>query len=390
MKVVLVSISFTTAYTTTSHFLSIGYVHAHAITDELIGPNTDIVHNYYDSSCQSAHEIASAIATEKPDLVGLSCYVWNTNDILAVSAELKKMLPELRIVLGGPEVSYHYEDILQKSPAVDWVVVGEGEWTFRELLRALLQGEEKNLSDIDGLCVRQGGKPVLSKPRAYEKVLDKFASPYLTGVMDVCSMRGGVSYQTARGCPFVCSYCDYGRNQPYFEFSMERVRGEFDYFKANDARILFNVDPTFNYSHARAEAILGLGIELDMHAAHWFEVFPTLINQDLIDLIDKSHLCFIGCGIQTCTPETMRNIRRVWKPAKVAPMLDKIKYKKNVILSYEIIMGLPGDGIDEFKHTMSWTYAREPADIKSFNLAILPRTPLSSQIEKWDITYDEK
>jgi hypothetical protein len=80
------------------------------------------------------------------------------------------------------------------------------------------------------------------------------------------------------------------------------VRGEFDYFKANDARILFNVDPTFNYSHARAEAILGLGIELDMHAAHWFEVFPTLINQDLIDLIDKSHLCFIGCGIQTCTP----------------------------------------------------------------------------------------
>jgi hypothetical protein len=113
-----------------------------------------------------------------------------------------------------------------------------------------------------------------------------------------------------------------------------------------------------------------------------------LINEDLIELVDNSFHSFVGCGIQTCTPETMRNIRRVWRPEKIAPLLDRLRGKRNVTLSYEIIMGLPGDGLQEFKDTMSWTYDRGPADIKSFNLAILPRTPLEREVDKWDIKYD--
>jgi len=72
----------------------------------------------------------------------------------------------------------------------------------------------------------------------------------------------------------------------------------------------------------------------------------------------------------------------------VAPVLDKLSYKKNIMLSYEIIMGLPGDDVQAYKDTMSWTYSRHPADIKSFNLAILPRTPLEKEVDKWDIEYD--
>ena len=219
---------------------------------------------------------------------------------------------------------YASNKLLDQHDYIDYIGVGEGEHTFREFLRALVDGKHEDLTKIAGLAQRQNGKPFLPAPRAYEKDLDVLPSPYLTGVLDVCDIRGGVNYQTARGCPFVCTYCDYGRNQPYFEFSMERVRAEFELFKSMKARILFNTDPTFNYSRKRAEGILQLGIDLNIEAIHWFEGFPTLVNDDLVELVEDSYMSFIGCGIQTCTPTTMRNIRRVWRPEKVAPVLAPV------------------------------------------------------------------
>ena len=391
MKIVFASVQFATPYTPQRHFLAMGYVQAYAKVDAFIGPRTEMVHNYYDPSIRSAEEIAQAISQETPDLVGFSCYVWNTPDILRITKALKAIRPEVRVILGGPEVSYHHLRILKQHPYVDWIVVNEGEETFREFLTALLEGREQDFGGIRGLAIRAGNESVMLVPREYRKTLDDLPSPYLEGVLDVCEVRGGVNYQTARGCPFVCTYCDYGRNQPYFEFSIERVRAEFELFKQRNARILFNVDPTFNYSRKRAEAILSLGIELDIKAVHWFEVFPSLVNEDLVELLDKSYLSFVGCGIQTCTPKTMKNIRRTWKPDKIAPLLDRLSYKPNVIMSYEIIMGLPGDTVQDYKNTMSWTYERNPADIKAFNLAILPRTPLEKEVEdkKWEVTFDE-
>ena len=388
MKVVLASVSTAQPLTPQMRFLSLGYIHASAIGDPVIKAGTEIVHLFWDPSLLSLPEIAEAIAAEEPDLVGFTCYTWNAPEIFKICKELKDILPGVLIILGGPEVSYHYEKLLERHACIDYIGVGEGEHTFREFLRALVENRTQDIVGIAGLAQRRDGKPYLPAARLFEKELDKFPSPYITGVLDVCDIRGGANYQTVRGCPFVCTFCDYGRNQPYFEFSIERVTAEFKLFKKMDARILFNTDPTFNYSRKRAEAILQLGIDLDIKAVHWFEVFPTLVNDDLVKLVQDSHLSFIGCGIQTCTPQTMKNIRRVWNPEKVAPILDKLRHRKNIILSYEIIMGLPGDTVQDYKDTMSWTYSREPADIKSFNLAILPRTPLEKEVEKWDIEYD--
>ena len=388
MKVVLASVSFTSPYTAQRRMLSLGYIHAQAVSDPFINERTEIVHNFYDCSIHDAEYNAKAIMKDDPDLVGFSCYVWNTPDALKVAAEVKRLKPSVQIIVGGPEVSYHYVKTLNQNSSIDWVAVNEGEETFRELLTALLKGE--STAEIPGLAQRResDGEPHVPSPRPYCKDLDSLASPYLTGVLDVCDIRGGACYQTARGCPFVCSYCDYGRNQPYYEFSLERVRGEMEYFKKAGARILLNTDPTFNYSRKRAEAILGMVIEYDIQALHMYEVFPSLINEDLVELASNTACSFIGVGIQSANPETMRNIKRVWKPEKVAPMIDKLKGKPNVMVSCEIIMGLPGDKVADYKDTVSYAFDREPADIKAFNLAILPRTPLEKEVEKWGITYD--
>ena len=138
MKIVFASVQFTTPYTPQRKFLALGYVHANAFVDDVIGPRAEMVHEYHDPSVRTAEEIATALAEQRPDLVGFSCYVWNTPDILRIAAELKRMCPRCEVILGGPEVSYHHLRILDNHPQVDWIAVNEGEETFRELVRAKL------------------------------------------------------------------------------------------------------------------------------------------------------------------------------------------------------------------------------------------------------------
>ena len=115
MKVLLASVSFTTPYTAQQKFLSLGYIHAQAVTDDIVGPRSDITHNYYDPSIYSAKEIAEQIAADKPDLVGFTCYVWNGPDCLRIAKHVKQILPDVEIIVGGPEVSYHYKRILDQK-----------------------------------------------------------------------------------------------------------------------------------------------------------------------------------------------------------------------------------------------------------------------------------
>jgi radical SAM superfamily enzyme YgiQ (UPF0313 family) len=390
MKIVFASVQFMTPYSASRRFLALGYVHANAAMDEVIAPRTEMVHGYYDPSIRTAEEIAEEIARERPDLVGFSCYVWNTPDVLRVTKALKRILPKVEIILGGPEVSYHHLRILEKHPEIDWVTVNEGEETFRELVRAKLEGRQEDIRAIAGLAQRVSGVPTSPTPRPFLKELDRLPSPFLTGVLSVCEVRGGANYQTARGCPFVCTFCDYGRNQPYFEFSLERVRAEFEVFKAQGARLLFNTDPTFNYSRKRAEGVLQLAIDIGLEVTHWFEVFPSLVNDDLVELLQRSHHAYVGCGIQTTNPVTMKNIRRVWKPDVIAPVLDKLGGRRNVTMTYEVIMGLPGDSLADYKRSLSWVYDRNPANIQAFILAVLPRTPIEQEIAdgKWKVEFD--
>lgn len=141
--------------------------------------------------------------------------------------------------------------MLRENSHVDYIVFGEGERTFTELVKHLMTGSP-GLAEIDGLAYfGVDGEPVANAPRAFEKDLDLFPSPFLSGVLDIDSRIGGANFQTTRGCPFTCTYCDYGRNQPYHEFSMARVRAELQWFKDRDARALYCVDSTFNLKKDR-------------------------------------------------------------------------------------------------------------------------------------------
>ena len=385
MKVILASATYSTFITFNRRFLGLGYVHAYCLDDPQIAAECEIRHDFYETMHADLRSIAERIAADEPDVVAFACYVWNTPDILKICAHLKALAPQVATVLGGPEVSYHYVRILEANPAVDFIVVGEGEDTFRELIQHKLNGTPE-LAAINGLTFRDAsGKATANPPRVFQGDLDRFPSPYLTGVLGVDDLTGGAYFQTTRGCPFTCTYCDYGRNQPYYEFSMERVAAEFDHFKDAGARVFFCADATFNFRRNRANEILQLAIDRDLEAMLWIEVFPSLINEELIEQLGKVKRVFCGVGIQTTNPVTMKNIHRVWKPETITAKLDQISKLPNCFMGLELIMGLPGDDLKSYKATVDWAYERNANQIFNVPLQILPRTPLENELEKYSI-----
>lgn len=385
MKVILASATYSTFITFNRRFLGLGYLHAYCLDDPQIAAECEIRHDFFETMHADLREIAQRIVADEPDIVAFACYVWNTPDILKICAHIKALRPSVTTVLGGPEVSYHYVRILEANPAVDFIVVGEGEDTFRELLQFKLNGAPE-LASINGLTFRDAtGKATANPPRTFQGDLDRFPSPYLTGVLGVDDLTGGAYFQTTRGCPFTCTYCDYGRNQPYYEFSMERVAAEFDHFKDAGARVFFCADATFNFKRNRANEILQLAIDRELEAMLWIEVFPSLINEELIEQLGKVKRVFCGVGIQTTNPVTMKNIHRVWKPETITEKLDRISKLPNAFMGLEMIMGLPGDDLKSYKATLDWSYARNANQIFNVPLQILPRTPLENELEKYSI-----
>ncbi|HET9480281.1 MAG TPA: radical SAM protein, partial [Candidatus Polarisedimenticolia bacterium] len=300
---------------------------------------------------------------------------------------LKREAPQTRLLLGGPEVSYHYQRILEENESVDWICAGEGELTVPELLHHHLRAPQEPPAGVRGMAFRHRGEVGFAPPREFNKELDALPSPFLTGVLGLDELLHSAYFQTTRGCPFTCTYCDYGRNQPYYEFGLGRVDEELRYFQRHRAKALFAVDATFNYRRGRANEILRRVADLGLEAMFAVEVFPSLIDDEMVETLEHVKFAHVGIGIQTANPVAMKNIHRVWAPARIQDKIERLCRMDNVIVSLELIMGLPGDDLATFKQTIDWSFERGPHHIFALPLQILSRTPLEQQVEQFQIVH---
>ena len=149
-------------------------------------------------------QILQDIYKRKPDVIGFSCYIWNISYVKVILADIKKVLPDVKIWAGGPEVSYHGEAFLKEEPAVDLVMMGEGEITFAHFLKALLEGED--LKQVPGLMVRNADGTFTDT--GFRQVMDMSQIPFPYAFMDMKELEHRIIYyESSRGCPFSCAYC---------------------------------------------------------------------------------------------------------------------------------------------------------------------------------------
>ncbi len=190
-----------------------------------------------------AMNIVSDLYRREPAVIGFSCYIWNIEETIVVIGMLKKIMPEVVIVLGGPEVSYDTEYWMKRLPEVDYIVMGEGEETFHHLLTEL-QGDRAFYS-VFGLAYRKEDRVILNAPRP-KLVLDQIPTPHRFAE-DVPSLANRVVYfETSRGCPFSCQFCLSSIEVGVRYFDVERTKSDLLYLIESGAKLIKFVDRTFN------------------------------------------------------------------------------------------------------------------------------------------------
>lgn len=190
---------------------------------------------------------AEKIISEKPDVVAFSCYIWNITKTLEVCRLIKQSI-DCVTVLGGPEAAYRPKDILDKYGFVDYVLSGEGEWSFPDLLDNM-HGKK---SLVAGLSFRENGEVVTVPEKVYKETPP---SPFCDEFFE--NLNGRIAYiETARGCPYRCAFCLSGGSSPLRFFDLQRVKNDIIRLSQSGTQTVKFVDRTFNANAERADDIL--------------------------------------------------------------------------------------------------------------------------------------
>lgn len=335
-------------------------------------------------------EILQGIYKRKPDVVGFSCYIWNVEYVLHVAENLKKVLPQVNIVLGGPEVSYDAPQILEKYSFVDLVMIGEGEHTFRELLECVLgSGGETSLEDIRGLCIRQGEKYLLTPP-GKPADMDSLVFPY----RDLTDMENRIIYyETSRGCPFACSYCLSSIEKSVRFRSLSMVFDEISFFLKEKVKQVKFVDRTFNCNHEHAYKIWKYILEHDNGITNFhFEIGGDLLREEDFELFKQFRpgLVQFEIGVQSANPNTLEAIRREADLCTLRDHVERVRANGNIHQHLDLIAGLPYEDYESFVNSFDTVYAMRPDQLQLGFLKILKGSFMEEEGEKYDIRYDSR
>lgn len=324
---------------------------------------------------QPIDEILMDIYTRKPDILCISCYLWNISYVRQLICEIPKVLPATKIWLGGPEVSYNAGELLEEYPGLAGIICGEGEETFLELMDyyhsvAETPAEKEDtgssrpmapdLSEIRGITYRNSdGSIIEMQPRP---VLDLSTVPFV--YEHIGDFRNRIIYyESSRGCPFSCSYCLSSIDKCLRFRDIGMVKEELQFFIDHEVPQVKFVDRTFNCRHDHAMAVWSYIKEHDRGVTNFhFEVAADLLNEEEIRLIQSMRpgLIQLEIGVQSANDETLREIRRTMDLDKVRDRVERIKEGGNVHQHLDLIAGLPREGYESFAKSYDVVYAMKP------------------------------
>jgi len=329
-----------------------------------------------------------AILRSRPAIIGISCYIWSISRIRRIASKVKERLPTVKIVLGGPEVMHEPRKTLVENPAVDWVACAEeGEEVFRWLLRGHVL-EKRPVDEVPGLAWRDGEGGVRVNPAP--KFIDMETVPLVyAGQEPVEATRKIAVLELSRGCPFTCTFCDWGDRQMR-QISLSRIEAEFSALARQvervalaDADILTNRKKGPGILRAFVKAARGTECRLG------FNTNPTFLSPEIIDVIAESPSRFlIGMGVQTINQEVLKRIERPLRLERVEANLRELRRRApDLLCRIQMIIGLPGDDFEGVRSSMDWALRVWPEGLLAFPLLVLPGSPLHKEAQGRGLRY---
>lgn len=336
---------------------------------------------------QNLDYIVGEIYKKGPDIIGFSTYIWNREETLKICEMIKIIKPNIKIILGGPEVSFDGHKLLEEFPFIDFIIYGEGEKTFRELLKTIID-EEYKYSSIEGIIYREGIKIITNPPRPLIASLDIIPSPY-RDIGD--NFRNKIVYfESSRGCPFNCQFCLSSTIKGVRYFSIERVKGDLGRLIDAGVKQVKFVDRTFNANKKYAMEIMNFIMEKDPKDMNFhFEVTAHLLDREMLDFIKeaKEGLFQFEIGVQSTNDKTIEAIGRTTDFVKLKQVSKEIKSFNNIHQHLDLIAGLPYEDYNSFRKSFNDVYEIKPEKIQLGFLKLLKGSGLRENKEKYGFKF---
>ena len=335
---------------------------------------------------QQKDDIMRDIYLEHPDVVCVSCYIWNLSFVKELMADLIKILPGADFWAGGPEVSYDAEKFLTENSEFKGVMVGEGEETFKELAGYYVEKNPQDLKDMTGICYRDGDQIIHN---GWRQIMDLSSIPFI--YKDLSEFKNRIIYyESSRGCPFSCSYCLSSIDKKLRFRDTETVKKELQFFIDNKVPQVKFVDRTFNCKHDHAMAIWKYINEHDNGVTNFhFEISADLLREEELQEMStmRPGLIQLEIGVQSTNPDTIKAIHRTMDFEKLKGIVDRIHSFGNIHQHLDLIAGLPYEDYDSFRHSFNDVYALKPQQLQLGFLKVLKGSNMMEMCREYDIVY---
>lgn len=341
---------------------------------------------------QIRDDILKDIYLEQPDVVCFSCYIWNISFVRELVPDLKKILPQVELWAGGPEVSYDAVEFLKKNPAFFGVMVGEGEETFHELAGYYIERKPETLSGIRGVAFRDENKGRDVVHTGWRELMDLSKVPFTYSNLTEFKNRI-IYYESSRGCPFSCSYCLSSIDKKLRFRDIELVKKELQFFIDNKVPQVKFVDRTFNCKHDHAMEIWRYITENDNGITNFhFEISADLLRAEELALMKtmRPGLIQLEIGVQSTNPQTIKAIRRTMDFEKLKGIVEQIHSFGNIHQHLDLIAGLPYEGYDSFHKSFCDVYALRPEQFQLGFLKVLKGSYMMEMTGEYQILYKDR
>ena len=305
--------------------------------------------------------ILSDITEHDIDVLGFACYIWNIEMTLHVVDMVKAVRPDIKIVLGGPEVSFTADELLERCPNIDYIVQGEGEEAFHALVTALQLGNDGLDPVIPGVRGRRNGSILGSIEAVEVRDLSTIPFPYTEEDMDDLEHKI-IYYESSRGCPFSCQYCLSGNKNTVRFFPQERTLKELQWFIDHGVKQVKFVDRTFNCAPHHHRPLMEFMRDSDTDMNFHLEMEPELMTEWETNILCETPpgRIQIEVGVQSTHKKTLDAINRYNDWPYIQKSIRPIIQAGHTHVHMDLIVGLPHEDFNRFGQSFNDLFSLQP------------------------------